>query len=315
VRAWAVRGVLPCRERQKAAEEAVATAQAGNDKYHELSARYHLANALLNQGRLDDAADAFVRTSEFRGGLEGWAIADFRAAHAIAQGRFAEAVGLVDTARSLGTALGDTNEGIHALQHWEIARLTGDFASAAEWQRRLMSTAVGFVLPAEPVLALDRGDVDAARTLIREWIDQIEPAVPELLRYSGLYFASLVAFGLDDVTGLEHYVDYGERFPGELLGADAGFYGAADAARGRFAAAQGRFDDAVALLEGGHALHEDLGLHQLSVESGLDLGITFARRNAPGDRERAGTLLRESEQRARTLGMTPAEQRARAHLP
>ena len=80
---------------------------------------------------------------------------------------------------------------------------------------------------------------------------------------------------------------YAERFPGELLGADAGLLGASDAARGRFAALQGDLDRAVELLEAGHAMHERLELPQLSVETGLDLGIVLLRRAGAGDADRA----------------------------
>ena len=111
VRAWAVRGVLPAADRQRAAEEAIAFARVSDNRWYELSSHYHLGNARLNQGDLEGAADAFLQTSEFRGGLEGWAIADFRAAHSLAQARFGEAEELSDAAYRLGDALGDTNDG------------------------------------------------------------------------------------------------------------------------------------------------------------------------------------------------------------
>ena len=78
VRAWAVRGVLPVSQRLDAANEAVAAARAADDRFHEISSNYLLGNALLNNAELDDAAVAFVAT-DFRGALEDWAIADYRA--------------------------------------------------------------------------------------------------------------------------------------------------------------------------------------------------------------------------------------------
>ena len=122
-------------------------------------------------------------------------------------------------------------------------------------------------------------------------------------------------FELGPVDGLEAWPEYAERFPGELLGADAGLIGASDAARGRFAAAQGDLDRAVELLEAGHALHERLELPQLSVESGLDLGIVLLRRDGPGDGDRAMELSRATAELASAIGMIPSEARARAaHL-
>ena len=97
-------------QRLDAANEAVATARAADDRFHEISSQYLLGNALLNNAELDEAAVAFVAT-DFRGALEDWAIADFRGSHALAEGRFAEAAVLVDAAHALGSAIGDTNDG------------------------------------------------------------------------------------------------------------------------------------------------------------------------------------------------------------
>ena len=111
---------------------------------------------------------------------------------------------------------------------------------------------------------------------------------------------------------LDASIEYAERFPGEMLGSDAGLVGAADAVRGRFAAVRGDLDRAVDLLEAGHALHTRLGLHQLVVESGLDLGIVLLQRDQAGDRERATDLLRSTADLADTIGMSPAAARAGA---
>ncbi|MDP9333461.1 MAG: hypothetical protein M3Q30_09155 [Actinomycetota bacterium] len=97
-----------------------------------------------------------------------------------------------------------------------------------------------------------------------------------------------------------------------MLGADAGLIGASDAVRGRFAAVRGDLDRAVELLEAGHAMHTRLGLLQLSVETGIDLGILLLRRDQPGDADRATELLRSTAALANTIGMIPAETRARA---
>ena len=102
--------------------------------------------------------------------------------------------------------------------------------------------------------------------------------------YSAISYISQLAFALDLTDGLDDWSEYAERFPGELIGADAGFLGAADAARGRFAALQGDLDRAVELLEAGHALHERLALPQLCIESGIDLGIVLLRQRQRGRR-------------------------------
>jgi len=312
VRAWAVRGVLPAADRQRAAEEALAAARTNDDRYHELGSHYQLANAWLNQGDLERAKTGFLQTSEFRGALEGWAIADFRATYAIAQGRFEEADELSDAAHRLGGALGDTNEGIHALQRWTSALVTGNGEASRRWQQQCATTAIGRVIPTDSVTVLELGDEHEARELLAAWVQGVPPLLPEIMRYAIIHYVSRLAFHLDALTGLEELVDYAERFPGEMLGSDAGLMGAADAARGRFAAVLGNLDAAVTLLEAGHALHTRLELHQLSVESGLDLGTVLLRRNQGDDRDAATELLEKTAHLAGDLGMTPAQAQADA---
>jgi class 3 adenylate cyclase len=311
VRAWAVRGVLPVAQRLDAANEAVATARAADDRFHEISSQYLLGNALLNNAQLDEAAAAFVAT-DFRGALEDWAIADFRGSHALAEGRFEEAAVLVDAAHALGNAIGDTNDGVRALQRWSIARLAGDFDAARHWQAECAATAVGLVFPTEAMNALSAGEHDEARDLVAVWARDIQDLVPEIMRYSAIHYVSQLVFELDPLEGLEAWPEYAERFPDELIGADAGLIGASDAGRGRFAAVKGDLDRAVELLEAGHAMHARLELHQLSVETGLDLGIVLLRRDKAGDGDRATALLRTTAELASTIGMVPTEARARA---
>ena len=134
------------------------------------------------------------------------------------------------------------------------------------------------------------------------------------MRYSAIQYISQLVFRLEMLEGLEGWPAYAEGFPGEMLGADAGLIGASDAARGRFTAVQGDLDRAVDLLAAGHAMHAGLGLHMLSVESGLDLGDLLLRRDGVGDRDRAATQLLETAELAHSIGMVPAETRARSLL-
>ena len=313
VRAWAVRGVLPVTARVDAAREARDAARAAGDRLHDSSSEYLLGNALLNNAQLDEAATALIAT-DFRGALEGWAIADFRCSVALAEGRFAEAAVLADDAHTLGAALGNTNDGIRALQRWSIARLIGDFDAARHWQAECALTAVGLVFPTEATTAMTAGATDEARNLLSAWARDIQDLAPEIMRYSAIHYVSQLAFQLGTLEDLEAWPEYAEQFPDELLGADAGIIGASDAARGRFAAVQGDLEGAVELIEAGHAMHTRLGLHQLSVDTGLDLGIVHLRRRRPGDTERAAELLRTTAELARTIGMIPASTRARILL-
>ena len=132
------------------------------------------------------------------------------------------------------------------------------------------------------------------------------------MRYSAIHYVSQLVFALGSLDGLEAMPAYAEGFPCELLGADAGLIGASDAARGRFAAVQGDLDRAVELLEAGHGVHTRLELPQLSVETGLDLGIVLLQRQRAGDGDRATELLRTTAELASAIGMVPAEARARA---
>ena len=311
VRSWAVRGILPVTERLAAAEEASAAARAVGDRFHEISVEYLLGNALLNQGDLDRAETAFIQT-DFRGALEDWAITDFRSGRALAEGRFAEAAALFDVAHERGAALGETNDGLRALQQWNVARLTGDFDAAERWEDEIMATALGLAFPTRAMTALSAGDASKARDLWATWSREIEPLVPKMMYYSAISYVSQLAFELDVTDALDAWSEYVERFPGELLGTDGGLLGAADAARGRFAALQGDLDRAVELLEAGHAMHTRLGLRHPEVESGIDLGIVLKRRNQPGDADRAADLLRPTADLAKRIGMVPAAARARA---
>lgn len=304
VRAWAVRGALPVAERRAAAEEARDFARARGDGFHEIGALYQYANSFLSAGDLTTAEAQFALAAEFRGGLEGWAIADFQTALAIAHGRFADAVELCETAYRLGAALGESNEGIHALQRWLIARHTGDSTAATTWQAQAAATAIGFVQPTGPVTLL--GDPDAARAALVEWTRDAHPVVPDILRFTNVHHLSVLALQLDTLAGFESSVDYAEAFAGELLGSDAAILGAADAARGRFAAVRGELDAAVALLEAGHAMHERLGLRALEVESGIDHARVLLRRAGDGDVALARDRLERATALAAELGMLPA---------
>jgi class 3 adenylate cyclase len=314
VRAWAVRGVLPAEERQRAAQEALDFAIARRDRVNEFGALYHLGNSQLTRGDLVAARAAFLRGSEFTGALQGWAACDFDASYALAQGRFAEADALSEDAHRLGAALGDTNDFVHAYQRWSAALATGDLAAARTWQEHVAATAAGLAVPTAPVTHLAAGDDAATRAALSSWIHDIEPLVPHLVRFVSVHYVSLLSFRLETLDGLTHFIDYSERFAGELLGSDAGLAGAADAARGRFAAARGDLDTAATLLETGHSLHQRLELHKLSVESGIDLGRVLLRRGGPGDRESAQQLLGRAVALAERLGMAPALTEAQALL-
>ncbi len=313
VRAWAVRGNLPVDARLRAADEALATACAVGDRWHEISVEYIRGNALLNRGDLD-AADSSFASVEFRGALEGWALSDFRTSRAMAAGKFEESARLSDATHELGAALGDTNDGIRALQQWSVARFTGDLDAAWRWQEETARSAVGFAFPTAATTLLLAGDENEARTSLAAWLREVDPLVPELMRYSAVSYISQLAIELGPFDGVDVWREYAERFPGELAGADAGLISAFDAVRGRLAAVLGELDRAVELLEQGHAMHTRLDLHQLSVESGLDLADVLLRRAANGDRDRAAELLAATEAMASSLGMTPAAARARALL-
>ena len=311
VRTWAVRGMLPVSDRLAAANEAVATARTADDRWHEISSLYLLANALLNNAELDDAELAFA-AADFRCALEDWAITDYHGARAVAEGRFAEGAVLADAAHMLGTAIGDTNDGIHALQRWTIACQTGDFDAARRWHAECAATVLGLVFPTGALTALAAAEHDRARDVFAAWARDIQPLIPDIMRYSAIHYVSHLVFALDALDGVEGWPAYAERFPGELIGADAGLLGASDAARGRFAAVQGDLDRSVERLEAGHAMHMRLALPQLIVETGLDLGIVLLRRDEAGDGDRATTLLRTTAELASTVGMVPSEARARA---
>jgi class 3 adenylate cyclase len=311
VRAWAVRGVLPAADCERAGREAVAAAQARENRYVDLASRYHVGNALLTQGDLDGAATELRLSSEYRGALEGWAIADFEASLALARGRFDEGEALSDEAHRLGTSLGDTNDGIHALQRAFSARARGDVVAAREWQARAQLTTIGSVTPLSALNALAEGDGGAARSELRAWARDVPPLLPSLMRYILLAYLGHLCFECDELDGLAAFADYADRFPGELVGNDAVIMGAADVARGQFRAVQGRLDEALPLIEAGHDLHQRLGLRALEVESGLALGSVLLRRGRTDDGRHGLAVLDSTAGLAASLGMPLLEAKAR----
>ena len=103
-----------------------------------------------------------------------------------------------------------------------------------------------------------------------------------------------------------------DTIPGEMVANDTGILGATDWARGLFAAVDGRYDDAVTLVESGHAMHAGLQLHARTVRSGHDLAAILLRRDARGDADRARALLDEVIATGRALGMQPLVESAAA---
>jgi hypothetical protein len=309
-RTWSVRGTLPVAERIAAAERAVEVAREHGDEFVVQSAQYQLAASVLTNANIGRALEIY-RNQVYSGALEDWPITVASASFAYAQGRFEEAEELSAKAHRLGLALGDTNDGIRA-GHLILAAVdVGDFDAARRFCDESRTSMVASVFPFDALVSASENPAAGAEAL-ETWARDIAPLVANMLRFVGSSTVARIAFLVGDNCGTGRYVDYLEPFAGELIGSDASIGGAADWARGLLAAVDGRLDDAVALVESGHAMHGQLELHARTVRSGHDLGMIVARRNSPGDVERARELFTEVVTLGTEIGMGPLVDSARS---
>jgi tetratricopeptide (TPR) repeat protein len=105
-----------------------------------------------------------------------------------------------------------------------------------------------------------------------------------------------------------------EAYAGELLGADTFLYGAAERAIGNLFFVEGRYAQAVPLLEHAQSVVESHGWRALVVDHRVDLARALLARREPGDADRASTLLRQALEDAERLSLGAAAREARRLL-
>ena len=171
------------------------------------------------------------------------------------------------------------------------------------------------------LIRLDQGDragAEAAYALagpIRSWTPL--PA----MRMAAWGHALAVAIGLGRTEDIEFLASQFEPFRGQHAanGAGAGVYmGPVELQLGLAAAALGRLDAAVADLEAAVSICDANGARGYAVQARVELAAALARRQAPGDLDRARAALDAAAGEAERLGMVPFTERIerlRARLP
>ncbi|MFT5204524.1 MAG: hypothetical protein ACI9C1_003935 [Candidatus Aldehydirespiratoraceae bacterium] len=309
-RAWSVRGTLPVAERIAAAERARDVARQDEDQFQGMAAEYLLAGAVLSSPDIERALEMY-RDQLWRGALEDWSITVASASLAYAQGRFAEAEELSAEAHRLGLALSDTNDGVRAGHLINAAIDVGDFDAARRFCDESRTSIFATALPFDALVSASENPAAGAEAL-ETWARDVDPMLANMLRFMAASTVARIVFLIGDHCGTDHYVDYLEPFAGELIANDSSIAGAVDWARGLLVAVTGRLDDAVALVESGHAMHGELELHALTVRSAHDLATILQRRDAPGDVERARVLFAEVVTLGTKIGMGPLVDSARS---
>jgi DNA-binding NarL/FixJ family response regulator len=130
-----------------------------------------------------------------------------------------------------------------------------------------------------------------------------------------------VAIALDRTQDIEFLAERFAPFRGRHVanGAGSGVYmGPVELQLGMAAAALGRLDAAVEDLQAAVSICEANGASGYRVQAAVELAAALVRRQAPGDRDRAGAALAQAAGEAERLGMTPFTtriERLRVQLP
>jgi tetratricopeptide (TPR) repeat protein len=307
--------------------------------WEEMWGRLWRIDTLFEAGQLRsvqrELADLEICLERVRSPASRWHLLEAAATLAQATGRFTEAMRLAGEAFTLmgdmsyyvafgaraailsqvGWHIGCEASGLP--EHW--GGLPGYFQPEAVDTTRGLAT----VFPALTVaqIHLDRGDSDGAAAAyalagpLRSWTPS--PA----MRMSSWAFALPAAIGLDRQEDIEFVAAGFEPLRGRHVanGAGTGVYmGPVELQLGLAAAALGRLDAAVADLQAAVSICDANGACGYSVQASVELASALARRQAPGDQDRARAILDRVGPEADRLGMVPFSERTarlRTQLP
>ncbi|WP_412744351.1 ATP-binding protein [Krasilnikovia sp. MM14-A1004] len=242
-----------------------------------------------------------------------------RAALAHLGGRDDDARRLGEQAVRFAELIGESaGFGVHASQRLMAALDRAGWAGAAQIRAELGDRAVRPELTPlfHAMMALGAGDRDAAAEILRALPLQTE----ESAEPSQLLAGAALDVELAAATGLAgRCADYYERLlPYErqmvVLGGVVSVLGPVSLYLGLAAAAQQRWDRAVAHLDDALTLTERLAARPLSARVRAHLGYVLLSRGAPGDHTRARRLLTDSAEVADELGLRALHDEATAAL-
>lgn len=303
-------------ERLALATEMLAVADRSGDARTAMWGRVRRVEALVEDGRIGEAADELgplaAAVDRVGGPVSAWHRDRVTACVALAQGRFADAraaalrayerMRVVERPSATGAFLGS---------EWALARHVGPSAQAVELARVWVEPPPRFRTMgrlARAHLLLRAGHRDEAAAHFRQAGPPEAWTWPVFFVAPGSVLAALVTIGLDRRAELAAALAALEPFRGEhVVGSGVSYAGPAELTLGLGALTLGRLDDAVRDLDTAAQLSDRAGVPACLAEATHHLATALAARGRPGDRDRSRPLAAEADRLIRALGMTAFE--------
>ncbi len=249
------------------------------------------------------------RAAEMRQPFYQYIAATSRAAHALFEGRYTQAEGLIRQALQLGRRMpGLDASGVYGMQMFELQREQGGLPALAPLLGRLVQAmpGAGIWRPGLALIHAEIGQIDQARAEFEVLAtDDFAAVGRDGLRAASLAYLAQVCGALGDAPRAA--VLYRLLLPydgGNLLaGTTVACFGAAAALLGLLATTQGHWSDAERHYEAALALNRRQGAQPALAHSRHGFAMMRIARNAPGDAQAARALLGEARADANRLGM------------
>ena len=300
-------------ERLALAAETLAAADRTGDARTAMWGRLWRIDALVEDGRLSDAAEELgplaAAVERVGGPVSAWHRDRAHACVAQAQGCFADAqtvatrayerMRLIEPSPATGALLGT---------QWALARHVGISEEGLRLARTWVEPPPRFRTMgrvSRAFLLLRARQPDEADAQFRQAGPPAAWSWPVFFTAPGSVLAALVAIGLGRSEELTAALAALEEFRGEhVVGSGVSYCGPAELTLGLGALVQGRLDDAVADLDVAARRSDAAGAPAFLAEASHHLAAALAARGAPGDRDRARRLAADADRLVRALGMT-----------
>jgi DNA-binding SARP family transcriptional activator len=306
--------------RMAAADELVVLGERVGDAEIELHGRHWRIVDLLDGGEVAAAESEIVRyereAAEARLPTFSWYAPAWRAALAGYRGDLAVARRLADQAQAQGARTGDENAQLvvtaSLYMQWIVQEAWGEFDLS--YVRARIDSPAGRSYRAYLALCLaELGDQEAARALLAEAAAEGFEHMPrDANLLIGLAQLAEACAALGDGERAAAVVPLLEPFADRMVSfvRATGLAGSAARPLGRALAAAGRTGDAVDALEAAIAYDRARGGIPFAARAQRDLAEVLLARSAPGDRARAGELLKEAVEAGDRLGLAEPVRRA-----
>ena len=304
---------LGVRDRLGVVTEAIELAEQAGDRLLQMSGHFYRTMSFLVLGdiaELDREIAVFTRLSqEMRHPTYLWQATILPAMRALMDGRLDDAERLAQEALSVGQRTENANAmQMYAAQIFALRREQGRLGEMEAGIKGFMQTypAVPAWRTALALLSAELGHEDEARKQLDILAADDFAALPRDGNWPvAMALLSEVCAFLGDTERAEFL--YEALRPWEdlciMIGPAVDSYGAASRCMGRLAAAMGRWEDAERHFE--HALKKntEMGAGRWVVRTRLQYATMLAERDAPGDQQKALSLLSDALDMAQRLGM------------